>query len=192
MPIYALDGDRPELPDDGTVFVAPGAHVIGRVRLGAGVSIWFGAVLRGDHEWMIIGERSNIQDNCTLHSDPGFPLSIGAGCTIGHAAIVHGCTIGENSLIGMGATILNGARIGRHSIVGANALVTEGKEFPDNSLIVGAPAKVARTLDDAAAEMLKASAAHYVRNARRFADGLELLDDVPAAGATDTPRLARA
>lgn len=176
MPIYALDGDRPETSPESEFFVAPGAHVIGRVRLGRNANIWFGSVLRGDNEWMTIGENTNIQDNCTLHSDPGFPLTIGAGCTIGHGAIVHGCTIGENSLIGMGATVLNGARIGKNSIVGANALVTEGKEFPDNSLIVGAPAKVARTLDDAAVAGLKAAAEHYVANARRFAKGLERVD----------------
>lgn len=176
MPLYALDGDRPEPSPGGEFFVAPGAHVIGRVRLGRNANIWFGSVLRGDNEWMTIGENTNIQDNCTLHSDPGFPLTIGAGCTIGHGAIVHGCTIGENSLIGMGATVLNGARIGKNSIVGANALVTEGKEFPDNSLIVGAPAKVARTLDDTAVAGLKAAAEHYVANARRFAKGLERVD----------------
>lgn len=176
MPLYALDGDRPETSPGNEFFVAPGAHVIGRVRLGKNANIWFGSILRGDNEWMTIGENTNIQDNCTLHSDPGFPLTIGAGCTIGHGAIVHGCTIGENSLIGMGATVLNGARIGKNSIVGANALVTEGKEFPDNSLIVGAPAKVARTLDDAAVAGLKAAAEHYVANARRFAKGLERVD----------------
>jgi carbonic anhydrase/acetyltransferase-like protein (isoleucine patch superfamily) len=192
MPIYALEGERPELPEDGSVFVGPGAHVIGRVRLGADVGIWFGAVLRGDNEWMTIGDGTNIQDNCALHSDAGFPLTIGAGCTIGHSAIVHGCTIGDNSLVGMGATILNGARIGRNCIVGANALVTEGKEFPDNSLIVGSPAKVARTLDDDAAAKLKLSAAHYVRNARRFAEGLVPLDEADHAGAADTARAARA
>ncbi|MCB8836060.1 gamma carbonic anhydrase family protein [Aurantimonas sp. VKM B-3413] len=177
MAIYALDGERPDLPGDGDYFVAPGAHLIGRVRLGPGAGIWFGAVVRGDNEWIEIGAATNIQDNCALHSDMGFPLTIGAGCTIGHSAIVHGCTIGENSLIGMGATVLNGARIGRNSIVGANALVTEGKEFPDNSLIVGAPARAVRTLDEATAAKLKESAAHYVANARRFAKGLEKLTD---------------
>ncbi|UIJ70578.1 gamma carbonic anhydrase family protein [Aurantimonas sp. HBX-1] len=192
MAIYALDGDRPELPEDGSAFVAPGAHVIGRVRVGVDVGIWFGAVLRGDNEWMTIGEGTNIQDNCALHSDAGFPLTIGAGCTIGHAAIVHGCTIGDNSLVGMGATILNGARIGKNSIVGANALVTEGKEFPDNSLIVGSPAKLARMLDDAAAEMLRASAAHYVHNAKRFAEGLVRLDEAPGADAAPHAMTARA
>lgn len=176
MAIYALDGTAPEMPADGDVFVADGARVIGRVRLGAGVGIWFGAVLRGDNEWMEIGAGTNVQDNAVLHSDPGFPLTIGAGCTIGHAAIVHGCTIGENALVGMGATILNGAVIGRNSIVGANALVTEGKTFPDGSLIMGAPAKAVRELDAAAIEGLKRSAAHYRDNARRFAAGLTRID----------------
>lgn len=174
MAIYALDGESPDLGED--VFVAPGAHVIGRVRLASRVGIWFGAVLRGDNEWMEIGADTNIQDNACLHSDAGLPLTIGAGCTIGHAAIVHGCTIGDNVLVGMGATILNGARIGRNSIVGANALVTENKVFPDNSLIVGAPAKAVRALDEAAAEALRASARHYVANQRRFAAGLVRLD----------------
>ncbi|BDA83765.1 gamma carbonic anhydrase family protein [Aureimonas sp. SA4125] len=174
MAVYALDGQAPELAGD--VFIADGARVIGRVRLGAGVGIWFGAVLRGDNEWMAVGDGTNIQDNATLHSDIGFPLTIGAGCTVGHGAIVHGCTIGENTLIGMGANILNGAVIGAHSIVGANALVTEGKVFPDHSLIVGAPAKAVRELDAASADALRASAAHYCDNARRFAAGLKRID----------------
>jgi len=173
MPIYALENDQPELGDG--VFVAPGAHVIGRVRLGAGASVWFGAVIRGDNEWIEIGELTNIQDNSALHSDMGSPLKIGAGCTIGHMAIVHGCTIEDNVLIGMGATVLNGAKIGRNSIVGANALVTEGKEFPENSLIVGAPAKAIRTLDAATAEKLTESARHYNQNGQRYAAGLKLL-----------------
>ena len=174
MAVYALDGQAPELAED--VFVADGARVIGRVRLGEGVGIWFGAVLRGDNEWMEIGAATNIQDNATLHSDVGLPLTIGAGCTIGHGAIVHGCTIGENTLIGMGATILNGAVIGAHSIVGANALVTEGKVFPDHSLIVGSPAKVVRELDASSADVLRASATHYQQNAHRFATGLKRID----------------
>ncbi|GGD12999.1 gamma carbonic anhydrase family protein [Aureimonas glaciei] len=174
MAIYALDGQAPEIAAD--VFVAEGARVIGRVRLGDNVGIWFGAVLRGDNEWMEIGAGTNIQDNATLHSDIGSPLTIGASCTIGHGAIVHGCTIGENTLIGMGATILNGAVIGANSIVGANALVTEGKQFPDHSLIVGSPAKAVRDLDAAAADALRASAIHYRDNARRFAAGLQRLD----------------
>lgn len=174
MAVYSLDGTAPELAEG--VFIADGARVIGRVRLGRHVGIWFGAVLRGDNEWMEIGSDTNIQDNAVLHSDAGQPLTIGAGCTVGHGAIVHGCTVGDNTLIGMGATILNGARIGRNSIVGANALVTEGKVFPDNSLIVGAPAKVVRELDAAAADAIGLSAAHYVGNARRFAAGLERID----------------
>jgi carbonic anhydrase/acetyltransferase-like protein (isoleucine patch superfamily) len=153
--------------------VAPDAHVIGRVRLGADVGVWFGAVLRGDGEPLEVGERTNIQEGCMLHADPGFPLTIGPDVTVGHHAILHGCTVGAGALIGMGATVLNGARIGAGCIVGANALVTEGKEFPDNSLIVGAPAKAVRTLDGAAVEKLRASAAHYVANWRRFAAGLK-------------------
>ena len=175
MPIYALDEHEPQLPADGCVFVAPDAHVVGRVRLGAEVGIWFGAVLRGDVEDIAVGARTNIQDGAVLHADAGFPLEIGEGCTIGHRAIVHGCTIGANSLIGMGATVLNGARIGRDCLVGAGALVTEGKTFPDGSLILGVPAKVVRVLDAAAIEGLRRSAAHYVANARRFREGLRAL-----------------
>ena len=173
MPIYELDGQAPDLPEAGRFWVAPDAHVIGRVRLGADVGIWFGAVLRGDGEPLEIGERSNVQEGAMLHADPGFPLTVGPDVTVGHHAILHGCAVGAGSLIGMGATVLNGARIGAGCLVGANALVTEGKEFPDNSLIVGAPAKAARTLDAAAAEKLRASAAHYVANWRRFAAGLK-------------------
>ena len=176
MPIYALDGEAPALPAAGRFWIAPNAHVIGRVRLAEDVGIWFGAVLRGDNEEIAVGAASNIQENAVLHTDLGFPLAIGAGCTIGHAAIIHGCAIGDNSLVGMGATILNGARIGANSLVGANALVTEGKEFPDNALIVGAPARVVRTLDTEAVAGLKRSAAGYVRNWQRFAAGLRRLD----------------
>lgn len=176
MPLYALDGTSPETAPAGEWWLAPDAHVIGRVRLGAGVGIWFGAVLRGDNEWIEIGENSNIQEGCVLHTDMGSPLSVGAGCTIGHRAILHGCTIGENSLVGMGATVLNGAKIGRNSLVGANALVTEGKEFPDNSLIVGAPARAIRTLDDKAAEGIAASARGYVARWKLFATGLQRID----------------
>jgi carbonic anhydrase/acetyltransferase-like protein (isoleucine patch superfamily) len=173
MPIYELDGQAPDLPEAGRFWVAPDAHVIGRVRLGADVGVWFGAVLRGDGEPLEVGERTNIQEGAMLHADPGFPLTIGPDVTVGHHAILHGCTVGAGALIGMGATVLNGARIGAGCIVGANALVTEGKEFPDNSLIVGAPAKAVRTLDGAAAEKLRASALHYVANWRRFAAGLK-------------------
>lgn len=172
MTIWKLDGIAPELAADGSAWVAPSAELIGRVRLARSASVWFGAVLRGDNEWIEIGERTNIQDMSMLHTDIGFPLVIGPDCTIGHRVTLHGCTIGANTLIGMGATILNGARIGANSLVGAGAVVTEGKAFPDNSLIVGMPAKVIRTLDADAVAKIARSADGYVRNARRFADGL--------------------
>ncbi|MCB8822675.1 gamma carbonic anhydrase family protein [Microvirga rosea] len=176
MPIYSLDDRIPALPEPGRFWVAPDAHVIGSVRLGVDVGIWFGAVLRGDNELIEIGDGTNIQEGSLLHTDPGAPLSVGPGCTIGHHAILHGCTIGPNSLVGMGATILNRARIGANSIVGANALVTEGKEFPDNALIVGAPARVIRALDEGSIERLRASALGYVANWKRFAAGLRRID----------------
>jgi len=172
MAIYSLDDKAPVLPG-GFCFVAESAQVIGHVILGEGASIWFGAVLRGDNESITVGEGSNIQENCVLHTDMGFPLVIGNGCTIGHTAILHGCTIGDNSLVGMGATVLNGAKIGNNCLIGAGALVTEGKVIPDNSLVVGAPAKVIRTIGDDVEAMLKLSASHYVENARRFATGLK-------------------
>jgi carbonic anhydrase/acetyltransferase-like protein (isoleucine patch superfamily) len=172
MPIYALGEHAPKLPAPGHFWVAPGAHVVGKVELGEDVGIWFGVTLRGDNEWIIIGAGTNIQENTMIHTDWGFPATIGTGCTIGHGAIIHGCTIGDNSLIGMGATVLNGAKIGRNCLVGANALVTEGREFADNSLIVGSPAKAIRTLDDQAVERLKASAANYIANWKRFAGEL--------------------
>lgn len=175
MPLYALDDFAPVLPEDQRYWIAPDAQVIGRVRLERDASVWFGVVLRGDNEEILIGERSNVQDGSLLHTDPGFPLTIGPDCTIGHHSVLHGCTIGENSLIGMGATLLNGARVGRNSLVGAGALVTEGKEFPENSLIVGVPAKVVRTLDEDAIGRLRESAAHYVANWRRYAKSLVVL-----------------
>ena len=170
MPVWALDDIEPVLGEG--CWVAPDAHVIGRVTLGDGVGVWFGAVLRADNEAMRIGTRTNIQEGAMLHSDAGSPLDVGADVTVGHHAILHGCIVAENALIGMGATVLNRARIGRNCIVGANALVTEGKEFPDDSLIVGSPAKAVRTLDAESAARLRASAAHYVANAARFAKGL--------------------
>ncbi len=173
MPLYRLDEIEPEIPASGKYWIAPDAHVIGRVILGEDVGIWFGTVLRGDNEPITIGARSNVQDSCMMHTDPGFAVEIGEGCTIGHHAIVHGARIGDNTLIGMGATILNGARIGANSLVGANALVTEGREFPDYSLIVGSPAKVVRTLTDAAANAIRKSADIYIANYKRFAKGLE-------------------
>jgi carbonic anhydrase/acetyltransferase-like protein (isoleucine patch superfamily) len=177
MPLYSLDGVAPVTPGPGRFWIAPDAHVMGRVRLAVDVGIWFGAVLRGDNEEIAIGEGANIQEGAVLHTDLGFPLTVGAHCTIGHQAILHGCSIGDCSLVGMGATILNGARIGRGCLVGARALVTEGKEFPDHSLIVGAPAKVVRTLDETAVARLKLSATGYVANWKRFAAGLARLAD---------------
>lgn len=176
MPLYALDDIRPEVPPDGAWWLAPDAHLIGRVRIGVDVGVWFGAVMRGDNEWIEIGEGSNVQEGCVLHTDMGSPLTVGRNCTIGHRAILHGCTIGDNSLVGMGATVLNGAKIGRNCLVGANALVTEGKEFPDNSLIVGAPARAIRTLDGTAAEGITLSAKSYVARWRQFATGLKRID----------------
>ncbi len=176
MPIYALGDLIPTLPEPGRLWVAPDAHVIGRILLGEDGGVWFGALLRADNEPMTVGARTNIQEGAMLHSDPGAPLTVGADVTVGHHAILHGCTVGDGSLIGMGATVLNRAVIGRHCIVGANALVTEGKVFPDFSLIVGSPAKVVRALDPSAAEGLLASARNYVANARRFAGGLRRID----------------
>lgn len=175
MPLYALDEHQPLVPGDGSFWIAPDAHVIGQVVLGADVGIWFGAVLRGDNEPIVVGARSNIQDGVMIHVDKDYPVSIGEGCTIGHHAIIHGATIGDNSLIGMGATVLNGAKIGANCLVGANALVTEGKIFPDNSLIVGAPAKAIRILDEAAIGGLRRSADGYVANWKRFKAGLRKL-----------------
>ena len=172
MTLYALGPHQPQLADPDRAWIAPGAHVIGRVFLGLDVSIWFGAVLRGDNDTIRRGDRCNIQDGAVLHADPGFPLDLADDVTVGHRAIVHGCTIGAGTLVGMGATILNGARIGRHCLIGANALVTEGKEFPDHSLIVGAPAKAVRTLDAEAAARLARTAENYVANGRRFATDL--------------------
>ena len=173
MAIYELDGEGPELPQDGRYWIAESATLIGRVRLKRDSSVWFGAVLRGDNEWIELGERSQIQDNATLHTDPGFPMVIGASCVIGHNVILHGCTIGDNSLVGMGAILLNGAKIGQNCLVGAGALVTEGKAFPDNSLIVGAPARAVRTLDESARKMIAAGADIYVHRWQQYAKGLK-------------------
>jgi len=171
--IYALDDLIPELDTDA--WVAPDANVIGRVRLGAGASVWFGATLRGDNEWITVGAGSNIQEACVLHTDMGYPLTIGRDCTIGHNVILHGCTIGDESLIGMGATVLNGAKIGRNCLIGAGALITEGKEIPDGSLVMGSPGRVVRELDAQAIETLRRSALGYQANARRFGRGLRAL-----------------
>ncbi len=168
--IYALDGIAPEIA--ASAWVAETAVLVGKVVLEDDANIWFGATLRGDNEEIRIGRGSNIQENSVLHTDMGYPLTIGANCTIGHRAMLHGCTIGEGSLIGMGATVLNGAKIGKGCLIGACALITEGKEIPDGSLVMGAPGKVIRELDDAARARLIASALGYQANARRFAKGL--------------------
>lgn len=167
--LYRLGSAVATLPPAGRYWIAPNAVVAGRVVIGEDVGFWFGAVARGDNEPITIGARSNIQDNCVLHSDPGKPLTIGEGCTIGHMAMLHGCTIGDNSLVGIGAVILNGAVIGRNCIIGAKALVAEGKVIPDNSLVVGVPGRVARVVTAEEIARLTRSAAHYVENWRRFA-----------------------
>jgi carbonic anhydrase/acetyltransferase-like protein (isoleucine patch superfamily) len=170
MALYSLDGVCPE--PGGDVWVADSARVIGKVRLGPGCGIWFGAVLRGDNEWITLGARSNVQENCVLHTDPGFPLTIGEECTLGHGAVGHGCTLGNHVLVGMGAIVLNGAVIGDECLIGAGALVTEGKVFPARSLIVGSPAKAVRELSDEETARLRASALNYADNAKRFREGL--------------------
>jgi len=158
-------------------WVAPTATLIGKVRLQAGANVWFGAVLRGDNELIDIGENSNMQDGTVMHTDMGWPLTLGKGVTVGHNAMLHGCTVGDYSLVGIGAVILNGARIGKHCIIGANALVPEGREIPDGSLVVGSPGKVVRELTPAQQQLLEASAAHYVHNAQRYARDLVPQED---------------
>lgn len=175
MTCYSLDGAAPELAADA--WVAPGARLIGRVALAARASVWFNAVLRGDNELISVGEGSNVQDGSVCHTDMGFPLTIGPDCTVGHMAILHGCTIGAGSLVGMGATVLNGARVGSGVLIGAGALVTEGRDIPDGTLAVGRPAKVVRDLTPGEIEGLLASAERYRKNAARFTAGLR-----PAAG----------
>ena len=176
MPLYSLDGKAPLLPPGNRCWIAPNATLIGDVELCEDASVWFGAVLRGDNERITIGARGNVQDLAVLHTDIGFPLTLGEDSLVGHGAILHGCTIGEGSLIGMGAVILNGAKIGRRCLVGARALITEGKEFPDHSLIIGSPAKAIKTLDADAIRDLPKGAAHYVENWRRYASGLKRID----------------
>ncbi len=172
--LYTLGDATPEI--DPTAWVAPGAHVMGRVRLKAEASVWFNAALRGDNEWIEIGARSNVQDGAVMHTDIGFPLTIGSDVTVGHGAILHGCVIEDGALIGMGAIILNGARIGAGCLVGAGALVTEGKAFEPGALVVGSPAKAARTLDPEQRAALLGSAAGYVANQKRFAADLKRID----------------
>jgi carbonic anhydrase/acetyltransferase-like protein (isoleucine patch superfamily) len=175
MAIYELDGEKPEFPADGLYWVADTAAVIGKVKLHTNVSIWYGSVLRGDNELIEINTRSQVQDNATLHTDPGFPLTIGRDCVIGHNVVLHGCTIGDGSLIGMGAIVLNGAKIGANSLVGAGALITEGKAYPDNSMILGAPAKAVRATDDQMRAMIARAADVYVKRWKRYAAGLKRL-----------------
>jgi carbonic anhydrase/acetyltransferase-like protein (isoleucine patch superfamily) len=174
MAVYTLDGIQPDLPNEGHYWIAPSADVIGKVRLLDDASIWFGAVLRGDNEWITVGQGSNVQEGCVLHTDMGAPLTIGTNCTIGHKAILHGCQIGDNSLIGMGAIVLNHAKIGKNCLIGAGALIPEGKVIPDNSLVVGQPGKIIRVLDEEAAARLTASAVSYQKNWKSFASGLTL------------------
>lgn len=172
MTLYALDGIEPSLPESGNCWIADSAELIGKVILADWVSIWFGSVLRGDNEPITIGKGSNIQDCCVLHTDMGFPLTIGTNCTVGHKALLHGCIIEDGVLIGMGATILNGATIGRNSVIGAGSLVPEGKTIPENSLFIGTPARLVRTIsDDEHKEFMKA-ALHYQENITRYRNGL--------------------
>jgi carbonic anhydrase/acetyltransferase-like protein (isoleucine patch superfamily) len=166
---YDLGQSCPSLPNEGEYWIAPNAVVLGNVTLKKNASIWFGAVLRGDNDPITIGENSNVQDGSVLHTDLGAPLNIGRDVTIGHMVMLHGCTIGDNTLIGIGSIVLNHARIGKNCLIGANTLVTEGKEIPDNSMVMGSPGKVVRTLDDGAVQMIRLSAAHYAENWRRYA-----------------------
>jgi carbonic anhydrase/acetyltransferase-like protein (isoleucine patch superfamily) len=173
MPLYALEDWRPELPGENECWIAPNASLIGRVRLAKGVSVWFGSVLRGDNDWITIGENSNVQDLCVLHTDPGILLALGANCSVGHGAVVHGATVGNNCIIGMGATLLNRCKIGNNSIVAANALIPEGKEFPDNSLLIGVPARVARSITEKDIPMLLLNAEIYHQRWQRYRNELK-------------------
>ena len=175
MTIYALGDSKPQLPPQGEYWVAPSASVIGNVILHPNASVWFGAVLRGDNDPITVGPDSNIQDGSVLHTDMGSPLTLGRGVTVGHKAMLHGCEVGDYSLIGIGAVVLNGVKIGRNCIIGANALITEGKIIPDNSLVVGQPGKVVRERDPAHIAVLQMSAEHYVQNWKRFAAQLRSL-----------------
>ncbi|WP_193074077.1 gamma carbonic anhydrase family protein [Pseudomonas sp. FME51] len=172
---YRLGDDRVEMADDA--WIAETATVIGKVRLEAGASVWFNAVLRGDNELILIGENSNVQDGAVMHTDPGAPLTLGKGVTVGHNAMLHGCTVGDYSLIGINAVVLNGAKIGRNCIIGANALVPEGKDIPDGSLVMGSPGKVVRQLTEQQQQAVAAGAAHYVHNAERYRRELRPQDD---------------
>jgi len=177
MPIYTLGDRRPEFPASGNYWVAPDAQVMGSIILHENASVWFAAVLRGDNEPIVIGENSNVQDGAVMHTDPGCPLTLGRNVTVGHQAMLHGCTIGDNSLVGIGATILNGAKIGRNCLIGAHALVGEGKEIPDNSMVLGMPGKIVRELDENNEKIMVASAEHYVENWKRYAAQLKEIEE---------------
>ena len=168
MAIFNLGSVSPELPDENEYWIAPTAAVMGRVILKKNASVWWGAVLRGDNDPIIVGEGSNIQDGSVCHTDTGSPLTIGANVTVGHMVMLHGCTIGDNSLVGIGSIVLNGARIGKNCLIGANCLITEGKEIPDNSLVMGAPGKVVREITPQQAAMIVGGSAHYVENWKRY------------------------
>ncbi|MBO6635180.1 gamma carbonic anhydrase family protein [Parvibaculum sp.] len=176
MPVYAIGERKPILPAEGEYWIAPNAEVMGNVKLEKNASVWFGAVLRGDNELITIGENSNVQDGSVLHTDPGSPLTIEANVTIGHMVMLHGCTIGEGSLVGIGSIILNNTKIGKGCLIGANTLISENKEIPDYSMVLGSPGKVVRTLDKESAAALKMSADHYVENWKKYAAGLTRLD----------------
>lgn len=176
MPLYQLEDKIPTIDEPKSCWIAPDANIIGSVHLTSKNSIWFGVTLRGDNDSLTIGEGTNVQENTVMHTDPGLPLVIGKGCTIGHQAMLHGCTIGDNSLIGMGATILNGAKIGNNSLVGAHALVPENKSFPDGSLIIGTPAKVVRSLSEEEIAGLKKSAQTYMSKIPLYQTALKRLD----------------
>src|SRR6202158_3849296 len=173
MAIYELDGQAPELPAEGNYFIADTAIVIGKVRLKNSASVWFGAVLRGDNEWIEIGEGANVQDNSPCHTDMGFPLTIGQNCTVGHNVILHGCTLEDGALVGMGSIVMNGARIGRGSIVRAGSAIHAGKQFSGHSLIIGAPARVIRPLDPAQVAAMGSAAIFYAINGARFKRGMK-------------------
>jgi len=176
MAVHELEGIAPQLPGKGRYWIAPTATVVGRVEIGAGASVWFSAVVRGDQELIIVGEGSNVQDGAVLHTDAGAPLTIGRNCTVGHQAILHGCTIGDNSLIGMGATVLNHARIGRNCLIGAKALITEGRVIPDNSLVIGMPGKVNRQLSPEEVEGITRSALGYAADWKRYVTGTKTIE----------------
>jgi carbonic anhydrase/acetyltransferase-like protein (isoleucine patch superfamily) len=175
MTVYAFEGTSPTLPDSGRYWVAPSAAVIGKVTLGEDVSIWFGAVLRGDNEPIVLGDRTNIQEHVMIHTDPRFPCTVGPDCTVGHRAILHGCTLGTGTLVGMGAIVLNGAKVGDNCLIGAGALVSEGKEIPDNSLVLGMPGKVVRDVSEDQIAIIRRGVASYAAKWKRFASGLSEL-----------------